>query len=149
VAAPASQPLLPVHITRSSASASGSSTQARNVDRSSNITQRPGPSQTPTLGQGIFVPDSQQAEITSLVSQGRYLHWCVDANKFETHLFHIPIPSLKDISMLSELRSVFHAAKGFRKWFSLTDCHDVKFVMVIAPIRLLNLLPSRSDISIV
>jgi hypothetical protein len=141
VAAPTNPPLLPIYTTGSSASASGSSTQARNVDTSSNIIQRSGPSQTSTRGQGVFVPDTQQAEITSRVSQGRYLHWCVDANKFETHLFHIPVPSLKDVSVLSELRSIFQAAKGFRKWFSLTDCHDVKFVMVTAPTRLFNPLP--------
>jgi hypothetical protein len=129
VAAPPNSPLLPVYTPGPSASASGS----QNMNNSSGITQRATPSGPPTSGQGVFTSHSQQAAISSGVSQGRYLHWCVDANKFETRLFHIPVRSLKDITVISELRSTFQAAKGFRRWFSLTDCHNVKFVIVTAP----------------
>jgi hypothetical protein len=76
---------------------------------------------------------SQQAKIISEQSKDSYLHRCVDISRCETRLFHIPIPSLNDVIVISPLRSAYNAAAGFRHWFSLTACYGVKFVMITSP----------------
>ncbi|CZR52626.1 uncharacterized protein PAC_02503 [Phialocephala subalpina] len=114
--------------TSASASASGTSSQAGNANPISNLTQRSVPSQTPPPAISPSIPHQQQTNIIHTVTRSRFLHWCVDANISDTHLFHIPVANLRDASVISELRKKFSAAKGFRKYISLTDCHDVKFM---------------------
>jgi hypothetical protein len=75
------------------------------------------------------IRDVRQAEMISDLAKNRYLHWCVDINRFETRLFHIPIPSMTDTKIISNLKTAYKVASGFRRWFSLTACYGVKFVM--------------------
>ncbi|KAI9867950.1 MAG: hypothetical protein M1813_007772 [Trichoglossum hirsutum] len=72
---------------------------------------------------------AQQAQTNQDVANDRYVHWCVDRNSYETQLIHIPIPSLNDPNFIKKLRSAYNATHSFRRWFSLTSCYGVKFVM--------------------
>ncbi|KAI9774940.1 MAG: hypothetical protein M1840_000156 [Geoglossum simile] len=72
---------------------------------------------------------AQQAWTDQGVANDRYVHWCVDRNRYETQLVHIPILSLNDRNFIKKLRSAYYATHNFRRWFSLTSCYGVKFVM--------------------
>jgi hypothetical protein len=123
--------LLPLHHPASAFSTSSTSTEGqRTGTSSSNITQRASLDKFQSKANELKIQHAQQAEIICELSRDRYLHWCVDINRYETRLFHIPIPSLNDVTVISALRSAYNAAAGFRRWFSLTSCYGVKFVMV-------------------
>ena len=131
---PGSSSLLPLHNPASVFTTSSTSTEARNTGRSSlNIAQRASFDKSNFKANEPKIQHAQQAQSISEPLKDRYLHWCVDINRYETRLFHIPIPSLNDITVISALRSAYNAAAGFRRWFSLTACYSVKFVMVKAP----------------
>ncbi|KAI9782683.1 MAG: hypothetical protein M1839_004670 [Geoglossum umbratile] len=72
---------------------------------------------------------AQQAQTNQRVVNDRYVHWCVDRNRYETQLVHIPVPSLNDQNFIKKLKSAYYATHSFRRWFSLTSCYGVKFVM--------------------
>lgn len=88
----------------------------------------------------MFQRSSQQPALTSnqnsaaatqySLNPDRYIHWCVDANRYETQLNHISVPTLDDINFASKLKSAYRATRGVRQWFSLTDCYGVRFVAV-------------------
>lgn len=120
------QPILPLHNnTTHTATTTGNSTQTK--------TMTPSPT-------GLFQRSSQQSALTleksstastnSSLHPDRYVHWCVDANRYETELNHISIPTLDDSNFISKLKSAYRATRGIRQWFSLTDCYGVRFVAV-------------------
>ena len=76
---------------------------------------------------------SQQATIMSTTPDDSYLHWCVDINKVNTKLYHIPIHQVQrinDVRFIKRLKLAYNSDCGWRRWFSLTACYDVRFVMV-------------------
>lgn len=121
-----SQSILPLHNnTKYIASSDSSSTQTQNT--------------VPSSG-GLFHRSSQQAALASdpnsavdtksSLQPDRYVHWCVDANRYETELNHISIPTLDDSNFITKLKSAYWTTRGIRQWFSLTDCYGVRFVSV-------------------
>jgi hypothetical protein len=62
--------------------------------------------------------------------QSRYIHWCVDSNKWETQLYHIQVSDLSDGNFIDKLKESYDRTLGFWRWLSLTTCHSVKFVVV-------------------
>lgn len=121
------QSILPLHNnTQNFAAPDGTSTQTPNT--------------APTSG-GLFHRSSPQAaaltsdpnsaaDTKSSLQPDRYVHWCVDANRYETELNHISIPTLDDSNFISKLKSAYWTTRGIRQWFSLTDCYGVRFVSV-------------------
>lgn len=120
------QPILPLHNnSKIIAAPDGTSTQTQSVSPSSS---------------GLLHRSSQQAALTSdensaadtksSLQPDRYVHWCVDANRYETELNHISIPTLDDSDFISKLKHTYWATRGIRQWFSLTDCYGVRFVSV-------------------
>ena len=120
------QPILPVH---------------------NNITQIPTPTEISTQTQTTASSSSELSHRSSLRSTvisnqdsaaaiklssqpDRYVHWCVDANRYETELNHISIPTLDDSNFIFKLKSAYRTTRGFRQWFSLTDCYGIRFVSV-------------------
>lgn len=123
--------LLPVHNLASASTTSSSPTRAQNAGQvSSNIIERLSYNNFEPNAEDPRIRDAQQADFVSELAKNRYIHWCVDSNRYETQLFHIPIPSMTDVTVISALKSAYSTARGFRRWFSLTACYGVKFVTV-------------------
>ena len=62
-----------------------------------------------------------------------YVHWCVDINKVNTKLYHIPIHQVQrsnDVRSIKRLKLAYNSDCGWRRWFSLTACYGVRFIMV-------------------
>jgi hypothetical protein len=71
-----------------------------------------------------------QNQLISQAMQSRYIHWCVDSNKWETQLYHIQVSDLSDGNFIDKLKESYDRTLGFWRWLSLTTCHSVKFVVV-------------------
>ncbi len=120
-----SQPVLPLHNTVPLASASGTSTHTQTTaSLSSSGTFHRSPPQ-PALNLG-----NNSAAGQASLRPDQYIHWCVDVNRYETELNHISILALDDINFVTKLKSAYNAARGFRRWVSLTACYGVRFVVV-------------------
>lgn len=127
-------PLLPIHNPDSASKSSSISAKVQNTRlSSSSIIQRYPHDNLPSNANDPETRNAREVEILSETSGNCFLHWCVDISRFETCLYHIPVPRLNDVSVISALKSAYNTACGFRRWVSLTACYSIKFVMVMPP----------------
>jgi hypothetical protein len=125
--------LLPVHRGPSQSSSVGPDQGHANTHNYGPQTRT---NQDATVGPGgINLQLSPQVNMTSNLSS-TYLHWCVDSTPSDTLLFSLEIPRIDDTNIIKRLKHCYKSVKGVRHWISLTDCEDVKFVLVRA-LRLL------------
>lgn len=118
------QPILPLHNTVPTASSSGTSTQTPST------TMSPGQNFQRFSRQTVSNLNHGSAVAQNSLPTVQYIHWCVDASKYETELNHISVSALDDVKLVSELKSAYNATRGFRRWVSLTACYGVRFVAV-------------------
>jgi len=122
-------PILPTHRaptaslpgTGTSSTCQGSPTSGATLEQ--NIQRRKAP-----------LPDSkshhaQHAQLPGKLID-RYIHWCVDARKAETHLVSIPVSTLHNGGLVPMLKSAYNAVRGYRRLWSLKGCCEVKLVAV-------------------
>lgn len=127
-----SSPLLPIHNPGSASISSSISAKVQNTRlSSSSIIQRYPHDNVLSNTKDPKAQNAQEVDILSEISGNCFLHWYVDISRFESCLYHIPVPRLNDVSVISALKSAYITACGFRRWFSLTACYSVKFVMVM------------------
>jgi hypothetical protein len=100
------------------------------------ISQSPAPTHQPPQSSNSPPSTTQSQRHGSQVrqhsqsNQSRYIHWCVDSNKWETQLHHIEVSSRTDQKFIDKLKENYEKTFGLWRWFSLTTCHSVKFVEV-------------------
>lgn len=117
------QPVLPLHNNSLIASSSSISTQTQTTTLSSSGTFQ----RSPNL---LNLGNNSGAAQHSL-HPDQYIHWCVDARRYETMLNHISILALDDVkNFVPKLKSAYDTTRGIRRWVSLTACYGVKFVVV-------------------
>ena len=129
------QSILPLHNDR---------THIAKVDHISTQTQTLAPSSDELFHRfsqqpALTLDTNSAAETKYSLQPDRYVHWCVDVNKYETELNHISIPTPDDSNFISKLKSAYRTTRGIRQWFSLTDCYGVRFVAVRSLFFLSNL----------
>ncbi|KAH6717391.1 hypothetical protein BKA61DRAFT_671838 [Leptodontidium sp. MPI-SDFR-AT-0119] len=105
-------PLLPMYTTQPSSSSAGSSLSA------------------PTSNSLQANPSQIQQQANS--QDKLFIHWCIDISRSEVQkLFHVRVQHLRDMTVIPRLKAYYRQSKGYRNWFSLTDCYGVKFVLFI------------------
>ena len=131
-----------------STTTSSSSSNCQNSSTNSSTTTQQSSSQQQLTSGGPIAKDTHQCKIIQDTLSDCYVHWCVDANKFETKLNHIPIFSLKDVKFIYDLKAAYNSVMGIRCWFSLTSCYGVKLIIVRASLNLRHSSTWQSNLSV-
>lgn len=125
-------PLLPMYATQPSSSSAGSSLPA---STSNSLQANPSQVQQQANPQGTIVNPGGNLQNTMPTPNPNklFIHWCIDISRTEVqNLFHIRVQHLRDMTVIPRLKAYYRQSKGYRNWFSLTDCYGVKFVLVSA-----------------
>ena len=129
---PGQQPILPTtNVSSSSWSTVGqgeASASASNGQSAENLQQRP------TRNRNAL-PESQGLELNStFISQIRpapeYIHWCVDTAPQRTLLYEVCKGKMKGKDFINELCRSYRKIRGWRWYFSMTTCAEIRFVNV-------------------
>lgn len=129
---PGQQPILPTtNVSSSSWSTVGqgeASASASNGQSAENLQQRP------TRNRNAL-PESQGLELNStVISQRRpapeYIHWCVDTAPQRTLLYEVCKGKMKGKDFINELCRSYRKIRGWRWYFSMTTCAEIRFVNV-------------------
>lgn len=129
---PGQHPILPItNVSSSSWSAVGqvqASASASKGRSAENIQQRPTRNRS-------ALPGSQGLELNAtVVSQTHpapeYIHWCVDAAPQRTLLYEICKEKKKGKDFINELCRSYRKIRGWRWYFSMTTCAEIRFVNV-------------------
>ena len=120
------------HNTSGNGQASNSSTARTSQSGTASVSY---PDYLPSFHQRSSIttqPQSQlpQSQLILPVTQDCYVHWCVNASKWETQLHLISVPHLSDGNFIQKLKENYDMTFGFWRWLSLTTIHSVKFVVV-------------------
>ncbi|KAG4435301.1 hypothetical protein IFR05_009227 [Cadophora sp. M221] len=124
-------PLLPMYTTQSSSSSAGASPP---VPTATSLQTNPSQVQQQANSQGTIVnPGGNVQNATATPNSDKlFIHWCIDISRTEVqNLFHIRVQHLRDMTVIPRLKEYYRQSKGYRNWFSLTDCCGVKFVLFI------------------
>ncbi|KAL9033583.1 MAG: hypothetical protein Q9180_005869, partial [Flavoplaca navasiana] len=124
---PGQQPILPTTNVSSSnwsallqEEASASVSEGQSAD---NLHQRPTRNRS-------ALPESQGLEINSLQIRPapEYIHWCVDTAPQRTLLYEVCKEKMKGKDFINELCRSYRKIRGWRWYFSMTTCAEIKFV---------------------
>ena len=80
-------------------------------------------------------PASQGSEqnatiVSNATLTTKYIHWCVDSAPRRTFLHHICIEKKKGKDFVDELCKSYKKLRGWRWYFSMTTCTEIKLVRV-------------------
>lgn len=129
---PSQQPILPItNVSSSSWSAVGqgeASAPASEGQSAENLKQRP-------IRNRSAHPESQGLEFNSTVLSQihpapEYIHWCVDTAPQRTLLHEVCKKTMKGKDFINELYRSYRKIRGWRWYFSMTTCAEIRFVNV-------------------
>lgn len=129
---PGQHPILPTtNVPSSSWSAVGqvqASASASKGRSAENLQQRPTRNRS-------ALPESQGLELNATADSQthpapEYIHWCVDAAPQRTLLYEICKEKKKGKDFINELCRSYRKIRGWRWYFSMTTCAEIRFVNV-------------------
>ena len=126
---PGQQPILPTtNVSLNSWSAVGQGETSASVSKGQpvgNLQLRP------TMNRSAR-PESQGLELKSsqMHTAPEYIHWCVDTAPQRTLLYEVCKEKMKGKDFINELCRSYRKIRGWRWYFSMTTCAEIRFVNV-------------------